>query len=74
MYGDPDDGVGLGIEVCPTPKSQGRDGVLLNKVRTPLKVFFAYVGEHAGQMTGPSQDAGCQQPVEFTSLGVRSGS
>ena len=50
VYGYADDGVGVGIEVRPTAKGLGRNGVLLDLLRPAREPLFADVFQHPRQI------------------------
>jgi hypothetical protein len=67
---DPNDGVGLRIEVWPSSQGFDRNGVLLDLVTAPCCGFFADVTQYFNQVCGPTQGTGFQQPVELCTLRV----
>ena len=67
------DGVGVGIKIGTSPKSLGRNRVLLDLIGSPLETFFADVFQHARQISRPAKNTGGQEPIEFSSFGLGTG-
>ena len=57
VYGDSDDGVGVGIEVGPPAKGLRRDGVLLDLLGPAREALLADVFQYPRQVTRSAKDA-----------------
>jgi len=62
------DGIGLGIEVWPSPQGFDRDGVLLDLVAASGGSLFADVTQYLRQVRRATESSGFQQPVELCTL------
>jgi hypothetical protein len=70
MDSDTDDGVRLGIEIVPAPESFNGERGLRDLASVALEVLLANELEHSGEVMGPAQHSGVQQPIEFFTLSL----
>jgi hypothetical protein len=65
MYGDPNDGVCLRIEVSAAAEGLDGNGVLLDALSPAFETFAADEGQNVGEILGAAQQAGGEQPIEL---------
>jgi hypothetical protein len=66
---DPDDGVGLRVEIATPSQCAYGNGMFIDPVRLVLEIALADEAQYLGKVVGASHDTGTQQPFQLFTLG-----